>query len=219
MNPDSTTYMKQKERPTSRSAGSRAASTDEVRNAFEALTENQLFVLHRYAAIRVAHVRVMAGARTDEDLLHDALVAVLSGARTWNPDRVGFVRFMLFAMRSISNSWVRVYERRGPVMATDLIVETEDGVSEDPVGDATSRDPSPEELAHAANLKSQFDEMLGNDPIRRGVLEAKMAGYSGEEAQELLDITKQQYDAARQYIHRLGLKLVGKLGSYEWKRG
>ncbi len=210
--------MKQKESPGSPRSECRAANTDEVNTAYEGLTENELLVLQRYAAIRVERVRVAAGSRTDEDLLHDALVGALSGKRTWNPDRVDFVRFMLLAMQSISNGWVRMYRRRGTILATDLIVEREDGVDEDPLDAVPSPDPSPEELAHAGLLRQRFEEMLGNDKIRCGVLEAKMAGFNGEEILLLLDITKQQYDAARQYIHRLGLNRVSELGSYEWKR-
>jgi DNA-directed RNA polymerase specialized sigma24 family protein len=210
--------MKQKESLTSISSEGRPANPDEVNGAFEALTENELLVLKIYAASRVTRLRVAAGTRTDEDLLHDAFVAALTGERTWIPGRVDFVRFMLFAMRSISNGWVRMYRRRDTISATDLIVETESGVDEDPLGAIPSSDPSPEELAHAELLKRRLEAMMGNDPIRCGVLEAKMAGFGGDEIPELLDISKQQYDAARQYIHRLGLKLVGELGSYEWKR-
>lgn len=210
--------MKKQETQPSSNPESRVASTDEVNRALDALSERELVALKRYAAWRVGRVFVAAGGRTDEDLLHDAIVLALTGDRTWDPSRADFKRFLRGAMWSISSGWAEMYRTQKTFLAEDLVAETEEGAKIDPTAQIPSKDPTPEEIAHAEQLKRMFDEMLGEDPLRREVLEAKMAGFSGAEIQEMLGITKQQYDAARQAIHRLGVKLVGNLGSYEWKR-
>src|SRR5438105_3003027 len=81
-----------------------AATPADIASAIKALTPADRARLNRYAAYRIRTIGPKPDGRTADDLLQTALFDLLEGTRRWNRDKVEFVKFMIWAMKSISSN-------------------------------------------------------------------------------------------------------------------
>src|SRR5438477_10110125 len=89
-----------------------AATSQEVQQAYEALTPVELIKLRNFAQRRIRGLGRMALGRSADGLLQEAITLVLQEKRHWKSESVGFPQFLAGAIRSISSNWRAKFERR-----------------------------------------------------------------------------------------------------------
>ncbi|MDY7816324.1 hypothetical protein U0F71_11435 [Burkholderia pseudomallei] len=173
-------------------------STAEVKQELEKMSPADWFRVERLAK------RAFAGvpAVSHEDLLHEACVKLLSGARVWHR---GFAAVP--AIASVLDSMASNYRKReanepidsGTVVesadvmdATDLLVR-----NVEPVQTVT-----PEVATSDAEQAARVEVLLADDEEAALVAWEWAVGRRGKEAAEALGMDKNQYDAARKRLVR-----------------
>ncbi len=86
-----------------RKPGELPATTDEVGDAVEGLTQPELLRLRQYAWFRHCGIGSRSAGRIPQDLLSDALIAVLEGRRKWHRSQVDIFTLLKGTIRSLSS--------------------------------------------------------------------------------------------------------------------
>src|SRR5438045_4062723 len=90
----------------------RTATADEVLRAIDALTEADFLRLNEEARCRIIRIgRRAANGRTQDDLLQEAVTRLLDGRRTWYPENVAFVSYLMGVIKSVASAWARHRKR------------------------------------------------------------------------------------------------------------
>ena len=76
--------------------------TDEDSERLKQIATNRIFRIGRRAA----------NGRTDEDLLHEALVRTLNGSRQWYSENLEFVPYLVGVIWSIASEWAGHHKRK-----------------------------------------------------------------------------------------------------------
>lgn len=186
------------------------AGPDEVRQAISALTAGELLKLQRLAEQAIFRLRRRVWGVEGRDLLHDAILRLLSEKRRWKPKRVDLVGQLAGIIASIESDW-RKRGKRGevPVLDTDLKRDDPDGV-EVPTALELAADPQldPEQVMLAREeltqeqLLYQIEELFNPDPLASLIFSEWQRGTTGPEIMNVLDLTRQQYDTAVRRMDR-----------------
>lgn len=191
------------------------ASPEEVKTAFDALTRAETVALQKYASWRVIHIGVAAHSRTYHDLLSEAFEAIFTpDRRRWNKDRATFYTFLKGVIRSISSNWAAKHKRQQTFLDSEETTLTKAGVSS-PLDEAPARPEDRDRAVLAAGIKRMLEDLVADHPARQQVLIGWELGMTRSEIQRECGITKQEYDAARQWIYRARRKLAAELNPDE----
>lgn len=189
------------------------ATPEEVKEAIELLTTPQLNKIQNYAKKRIMVLGRRAMGRNYEDLLGEAITSALEGRRTWPKDSVDFMKFLIDAMRSISNNWLTSFKSGETFLESEVTIVTDDGNTLNPLHDAESSLSSPEDLLAAKQRIEQIEEFFQNDTIISLIIEGLCDGMSGPEIQRDLDISNTEYETAKRRMRRKVSKMMEEEGS------
>jgi DNA-directed RNA polymerase specialized sigma24 family protein len=134
--------------------------------------------------------------RDAEDLLQEAIVAILSGKRRW-PRNVSLFQVLLGAMRSIADGWRR---KKTPdlILESDLSAFNEAGVLAE---EQAASNPEVTYLKKEQTV-SIIRRLSQCDPIAFKIVIFLGSGFEAKEVQAKLSISATEYDAAKKRIKR-----------------
>ena len=197
-------------KPSRRVSEEVAAPPDEIRVAIEALTSADWARLRNYAANRIRILGPKADGRSREDLLQITLELLLDDTRRWDRTKVGFVPFMIRAMKSVSSNWARGYKPEETLsLVLDAEKTNEDGETFRPIEYVEDENPNPEQRlvdeeqlqADARRLK-MIDELFEGDEGAQMVIEAWLDGYDPPGVRTLWELSQNDYDTIVRRIRR-----------------
>ena len=187
------------------------ASLEDIRRAFQALTEADWVKIDAYANLRIRRIGISASGRDACHLFMQAMISLETGRRHWYPDNVDLVKFLIDAMWSISSNWARQRRTTGQVFVseTDLIRYSDQGVEIDTALErALAKGASPEEqlLKSETPTQEQLEEEIKNlfrdKPLAFQIVDGWSAGMKGPEIIEVLNIDENQYRTAARLVRR-----------------
>jgi hypothetical protein len=195
----------------------KAATPDEIAAAIEALTPADYARLNRYAQSRVRKLGPKAERQSGEELVSIALTSLLDGTRRWDKSNVGFVRFMIWAMRSISSNWAKKYEpAEAMLLAGDLQKKNPDGKPSQSIDAADSRPTAEKEMIEneerqaAKRERDAIYELFRDDEKAQMLLTGWEDGCDPNQIREAWGLTQKDYDTIsrriRRAVERSGLK-------------
>ena len=174
----------------------KVASKQAVVDGLRELSDADLRRLERIARLRAVGLHEVEW----QDLLHEAVVRMLDGARQW-PEDVGLVVFLRQTMRSIaSEHWRR--RRISPVLSEVQLQdpsEEAEGSLLDAVMDPTA---DPERDAVAAEALAQIEQAFKGDLEALHVLSGMAIGKSPREIQEEEHLDARRYASVQRRIRR-----------------
>lgn len=180
-----------------------AAAPGEIAAAIEALNTGDRTRLKRFADYRVWWLGPKADSRTGDDLLQTALTDLLADTRRWNKSKVGFVKFLTGAMRSISSNWARSYKQNETlVLDADLRRENEEGEEFSPLDNAQGDTSNPDKRLSDKHTLDLIDDLFKDDERAQMVLTALQEGYDPAGVRELWDLSQKEYNAIVRRIRR-----------------
>jgi DNA-directed RNA polymerase specialized sigma24 family protein len=209
---DGTSLMRRAER---RQADEPPATIEEISEAIAALAKGELIRLRKFAYRRYWTLGRRGAGLSPEDLLQNALVAVLEGRRKWKRSRVDFVKFLIGVIQSLSS---HIVEGK-PLDAFDDVVAYE---APDEDTDALDRRPSPtaptpaEQLENAelereaSALDGEIREHFKDDDHALIVYEGLCDNMKPAEIREC-GVTEKEFDAAQKRLKR-GVKRIAEGG-------
>lgn len=198
----------------------REASLEDIRQAFQSLTEAEMLKLNNYAENRIRRIGISASSRDAHRLLTEAMNSLLeTGRRHWYPDKVDLPGFLIGAMWSISSNWARKGARgQLEISDTDLIRNSEIGDdSRSATRSAPVLEPTPEDQLLASETQTQeqlveeIENLFKDQLLASLILDGWKAGMKGPEIVEALNIDETQY--------RTAVRLIRRRTDAKWPKG
>ncbi|MGB8411833.1 MAG: hypothetical protein WCE23_03310 [Candidatus Binatus sp.] len=191
------------EKPSRRVPDESAATREEIEEAIEALTPADTARLRRYAQQRILRLGRTAESRTADDLMQTALIDLLKDTRRWNKNKVGFVRFLIGAMQSISSNWARSYDdEESAVLESDLRKQNEQGKVFSPLDTLRAQTPDPEKQLSDGQTLKLIEDLFKDDEKAQMVLTAWQEGFDPSGVRELWDLSQNDYNTIVRRIRR-----------------
>lgn len=128
------------------------ATTDEIAAAIQALTTGELLRIRKFAYRRYWTLGRRGAGLSPEDLIQDAMMAILDGRRKWPKNRVDFVKLLIGVIQSLSSHIVAGKARDAFDDVVDYQAPEEDS-------DALDRMPSPAALSPREQLEAEELEL------------------------------------------------------------
>ncbi len=170
------------------------ATTAEVAAALTALSDADLMRLKQIAQLRGSGLSTV----TWEDLVNEAVVRSLAGARRW-PRSIPFIAFFAQTIRSIaSEEWRRLDHEQ-------TSVETDLGSGEDdnqPIADLAVDHITPERNAMARKTLNDIELLFNDDHEAKAILHGFAEGATPAQIQSSTSLTPTQYASAQRRIRR-----------------
>lgn len=178
-----------------------AATPDQIREAYLALTKTELARLASYARWRFQALGARRQGRDPDELVTDAFLAILDGTRTWYPDKAAFFVAFIGAIRS------QTYNMRTKAAkdASDDLKSIADPA--DPEADPFESFEPPAG-GDSANLEKMIKERFANDTEAALVLEARLDGNDPSEIRESLGLSQKEYETTVKRIRRAVKRLL-----------
>jgi hypothetical protein len=124
------------------------ATTDEIVAAIQALKPGELVRIRKFAYRRYWTLGRRGAGLCPEDLIQDAMMAILDGRRKWRKSRVDFVMLLIGVIKSLSSHIV-------DGKARDAFDEVVDYQAPEEDTDALDRMPSPAALSPEEQLEAE----------------------------------------------------------------
>jgi DNA-directed RNA polymerase specialized sigma24 family protein len=188
------------------------ATTDEIAAAIQALKPGELVRIRKFAYRRYWTLGRRGAGLSPEDLIQDAMMAILDGRRKWRRSRVDFVMLLIGVIKSLSSHIVEGKARD----AFDDVVEYQ-APEEDT--DALDRIPSPAALSpeeqleaeelerEAAALDGKIRDYFRDDDHALIIYEGLCESMKPAEIREC-GLSEKEYDAAQKRLKRGVRKLA-----------
>ena len=158
----------------------------DVGAALAALSEEDLLRLRAIARLRA---RSLPGDMSWSDLLHEAVLRALTGARPWPPG-VPLLAFLAGIMRSLCDEQWRRHRRQH-----DLPTPHDNGGADDP-----------ERACAAAEALAAIQRLFASDAAALKVITGLISGMAAEDIRRHYDMTAVEYDTTRRRIRRTTLR-------------
>jgi len=152
-----------------------------------ALSEKDLLRLRALARLRARSLP--PGAMSWPDLLHEAVLRALTGARPW-PQGVPLLAFLAGVMRSLCDEQWRRHRRQDHLSTLH--------------GSGGADDP--ERACAAAEVLAAIQRLFASDEAALKVITGLMSGMAAEEIRCHCDMTAVEYDTTRRRIRRAMLR-------------
>ena len=154
--------------------------------ALAALSEEDLLRLRAIARLRA---RSLPGDMSWSDLLHEAVLRALTGARPWPPG-VPLLAFLAGIMRSVCDEQWRRHRRQ-----CDLLTPPDSGGADDP-----------ERACAAAEALAALQRLFVSDAAALKVITGLINGMGAEDIRGHYGLTAVEYDTTRRRIRRTLLR-------------
>lgn len=213
--------MKGKPQVVKAEAPKRAATSDEVLRAIDALSDAENERIEQFAINRIHRIGRAAAGRDHEDLLQDAVTSLISGPRHWYPEGgVSFAECLLGAVRSVSSAWAGHRKRnadspRYAGLDSELSLKTDEGRLASPferiaspVLNAEENAVRATEIAEAQKLADAIFESFADDEPATYVLMGFEDGLTGPEIRAALNMSEPQYRTVTRKIQRRAKKIM-----------
>ena len=218
--------MKGKPKVVKATAPKRAATSDEVLRAIDALSDAENERIEQFAINRIHRIgRRAAAGRDHDDLLQDAVTRLINGPRHWYPDEgVSFAECLLGAVRSLSSAWAGHRKRnadspRYAGLDSELSFRTDEGRFASPFEtiaspvlnaeeSAVENEVHAREIAEAKKLADAILESFADDEQATYVLMGFEDGSTGPEIRAALDMSETQYRTVTRKIQRRAKKIM-----------
>jgi RNA polymerase sigma-70 factor (ECF subfamily) len=164
-----------------------APTRRDVGAALAALSEEDLLRLRAIARLRSRSLPPVATSWSD--LLHEAVLRALTGARPW-PPRVPLLAFLAGVMRSLCDEEWRRHRRQDHLPALH-----DSGGADDP-----------ERACAAAEALAAIQRLFASDAAALKVITGLMSGMAAEDIRRHYGLTAVEYDTARRRIRRSMLR-------------
>jgi DNA-directed RNA polymerase specialized sigma24 family protein len=158
----------------------------DVGAALAALSEEDLLRLRALARLRA---RSLPDGISWSDLLHEAVLRALAGARPWPPG-VPLLAFLAGVMRSLCDEYWRRRRR-----SHDIAVPQDSGGADDP-----------ERACAAAEALAAIQRLFASDKAALQVISVLMTGMNAEDIRRQCGLTEVEYDTTRRRIRRTLLR-------------
>src|ERR1700730_3589076 len=158
----------------------------DVGAALAALPEEDLLRLRAIARLRA---RSLPDGMSWSDLLHEAVLRALTGARPWPPG-LSLVAFLAGVMRSIGDEQWRRHRRQ-----RDLPAPSDSGGADDP-----------ERACAAAEALAAIQRLFASDAAAVKVINGLISGMAAEDIRRHYGLTAVEYDTTRRRIRRTLLR-------------
>ena len=158
----------------------------DVSAALATLSEEDLLRLRAIARLRA---RSLPDGMSWSDLLHEAVLRALTGARPWPPG-LSLVAFLAGVMRSIGDEQWRRHRRQ-----RDLPAPSDSGGADDP-----------ERACAAAEVLVAIQRLFLSDTAALKVITGLINGMAAEDIRRHYDLTTVEYDTTRRRIRRTLLR-------------
>lgn len=170
------------------------ASTAEVQAAFVTLSNADLIRLKQIAQLRSAGLSTI----TWEDLVNEAVVRSLAGARRW-PRLIPFIAFLAQTIRSIANEEWRRLDHEQTSVEADLKSNIDD---DQPIAHLAFDSITPEREVSARKALNDIDTLFKDDLEAKSILHGFAQGATPEQIQAATSLTSTQYASAQRRIRR-----------------
>ena len=178
------------------------ATSEQIRDAFEALTPIELARLAKYARWRLRAFGSRQLSRDADEFVTDALISLLDGRRTWQPQKIPF--YVCF--KGIIKSQTYNLRTKGPEDAFDKLKSLrnkDDTDTAEPLDRRASRTfQDPERELEWAQIERLIKERFADDDEAALMLEARLEGKTPTEIREALGLTQQQYETIVKRVRR-----------------
>ena len=158
----------------------------DVGAALTALSAEDLVRLRAIARLRA---RSLPGDMSWSDLLHEAVLRALTGARPWPPG-VPLLAFLAGVMRSLCDEQWRRHRRQH-----DLLGRHDSGGADDP-----------ERACAAAEALAAIQRLFASDEAALKMITGLISGMAAEEIRHHYGLTTVKYDTTRRRIRRTMLR-------------
>lgn len=206
-------------------APKRAATSDEVLRAIDALSDAENERIEQFAMNRIHRIGRAAAGRDHGDLMQDAVTSLINGPRHWYPDDgVPFAECLLGAVRSLSSAWAGHRKRnadspRYAGLESELSFRTDEGRLASPfeiIGSpvlnaeesAVENEVRASEIAEAKRLADAILDSFADDEQATYVLMGFEDGLTGPEIRAALDMGEPQYRTVTRKIQRRAKKIM-----------
>ncbi len=187
-------------------APAKTATVLEATAAIEALYSDKpkLHKLQQYAKFRLEGIGRAAEGYEPEDLLSEAVTRTLEGDRKWNKTAVDMVGHLIGVMKSLSSHMAESVGIRkvSTYLESEVTQVTEGGDVVNPVEHHPSSRPGPDRILEAHQRVECIEQAFIEDKEVSQVIEALREGFSGPETQELLGISKTEYETRMKRMRR-----------------
>jgi DNA-directed RNA polymerase specialized sigma24 family protein len=178
------------------------ATSEQIRDAFEALTPIEVARLAKYARWRLRAFGSRQLSRDADEFVTDALISLLDGRRTWQPQKIPF--YVCF--KGIIKSQTYNLRTKGPEDAFDKLKSLrnkDDTDTAEPLDRRASRTfQDPERELEWAQIERLIKERFADDDEAALMLEARLEGKTPTEIREALGLTQQQYETIVKRVRR-----------------
>ena len=158
----------------------------DVGAALAALSEEDLLRLRAIARLRA---RSLPGDMSWSDLLHEAVLRALTGARPWPPG-VPLLAFLAGVMRSLCDEQWRRHRRQARL----------------PAPHDSGRVDDPERADAAAEALAAIQRLFASDEAALKVITGLISGMGAEDIRRHYNLTAVKYDTTRRRIRRTLLR-------------
>jgi DNA-directed RNA polymerase specialized sigma24 family protein len=159
----------------------------DVGAALSALSGEDLLRLRAIARLRARSLP--PGAMSWSDLLHEAVLRALAGARPWPPE-VPLLAFIAGVMRSLCDEQWRRYRRQHHVPAPHVSGGRDD----------------PERACAAAEALTAIQRLFASDDAALKVINGLISGMAAADIRRHYKLTPMEYDTTRRRIRRTMLR-------------
>lgn len=170
------------------------ATTAEVAAALVALSDADLVRLKQIAQLRSAGLSTV----TWEDLVNEAAVRSLAGARRW-PRSIPFIAFLAQTIRSIASEEWRRLEHEQTSVEADLGSGEDD---DQPIANLAVDHLTPEREVIARKTLNDIELLFHDDQEAKVILHGFAQGATPEQIQASASLTPTQYASAQRRIRR-----------------
>jgi hypothetical protein len=180
------------------------ATIEEIDLAIEKLTPAEWAKLHAFARNRARMMALRGCTFIGEDLLGQAVVALLDERRRWNPKKVNFVGVLMGAIKSIASNYLAATEDGNfalPVSQVSLVAENGDTTST-AMETPTDRRPNSEQIVVVSNLLAEVYYSFRDDPEALVIMDGWRDRMTGPEIIEALGIDRNAYETIVRRIRR-----------------
>jgi DNA-directed RNA polymerase specialized sigma24 family protein len=182
----------------------KVATVEEIGLAIEKLTKAEWAKLHSFARNRARAMALRGSDFTEEDLVKEAIVALLEERRHWNPKKVDLVGVLMGAVRSIASNY-RASKENGEyaLPSSQIFSPAEDEAEADsPTEIHPDGRPNPEQTLIVSNFLAEIYSLFEDDPEAMVIMDGWRDRMSGPEIIAALEIDRNAYETIVRRIRR-----------------
>jgi hypothetical protein len=188
------------------------ATIEELDLAIEKLTLAEWAKLHAFARNRARMMALRGSTFMAEDLLGQAVVALLDERRRWNPKKVNFVGVLMGAIKSIASNYMAATENGDFALPASQVSSAAQNGDKTPTATEAHADslPNPEQVVVVSNMLSEVYYSFRDDPEAIVVMDGWRDRMTGPEIIEALEIDRNAYETIVRRIRRKAAALWPK---------